>query len=349
LQWRLSGVAMDEQQPIAEQTQPKIESPQPPLPGASPQVEATPQTEKPQAQAQPAATAEEPHKRKHTKGEKWFDRSVYGGINWAVNFLVTVPVAFELKYGRGAKYFEAAAHKLAKTGMSEHKIEQALLTTCAMQGGNILVLPIKWAENKKVQIVGKLNKWFGEPDVTEEIKKEPQQSWGSLIKSRLMAWGTIFLSIETVARTFGKDAFEGFQNKFSKHIVCDPLKFDTHTMQKNAEGVLEKVETKAFRYGKIAAVDIFATTAAAVIFYVASRFFAKKKQHKQEADTVAPAAPPSTEMQFENHQKDAERSFTQQVDERGVRPADVARAPKLVDGFAHAVTQQELAPAALSV
>ena len=95
-------------------------------------------------------------------------------------------------------------------------------------------------------------------------------------------------SFSAVALLFGKNTFSAFKDKFATHIVCKPLGKPTHFpgMAKTVEN-----ETRLFRYGRIAAIDVFATAAASTILYIGSHFFAKNnpRWHTSEipADTLA--------------------------------------------------------------
>jgi hypothetical protein len=192
-----------------------------------------------------------------------------------------------------------------------------VMTTALMQGGNVSLIPIKMAENNKAQIVSSLNRALGEPDTYCEVKSEPDQTWGSLIKSRLVAWGAVFASLKAASSMLGHERFDAFENSFAKNVACKPFGFPTHLP--NGQ------ETRAFRMGKLTALDIFATAAAAGILYSASRVFAvpdKDMPHHdpatEKADAPVLAAPESTEPI-------AAHSHTQRVQETA--PAVSNRAP----------------------
>ncbi|NBX04215.1 MAG: hypothetical protein EBR02_09215 [Alphaproteobacteria bacterium] len=91
-----------------------------------------------------------------------------------------------------------------------------------------------------------------------------------------MAFGIVLGSIKGAVALLGKEKFAKFEEDFAKKVVCKPLKLPTH--------LPNGVETKAFRYGRLTAMDIFATAASASILYIASRFFA-------EPDKDFPCAP----------------------------------------------------------
>lgn len=229
-----------------------------------------------------------------SKGEKLFDWLVYGGIAGLGVLVATVPIAYWSKYSGGKKAFEWAERRLAKSGIDPRSAHEMVMTTALMQGGNLALIPIKMAENNKAQIVSGMNKALGEPDTYCEVKSEPDQTWGSLIKSRLVAWGAVFASLKAASSMLGHERFDAFENSFAKNVACKPFGFPTHLP--NGQ------ETRAFRMGKLTALDIFATAAAAGILYGASRVFAvpdKDNPHShheaEKGDAPVLAAPESTE------------------------------------------------------
>ena len=112
---------------------------------------------------------------------------------------------------------------------------------------------------------------MGEPDTYCQVQGEPDQTWLSLIKSRIVAWGAVFSAIKGASIALGHERFDKFENGFSEHLVCKPLGFATH---------INGQETRAFRLGKLTALDVFATAAAATILYGASRVFAEPDKGK---------------------------------------------------------------------
>lgn len=219
-----------------------------------------------------------------TRGEKIFDWLTYGGIAGVGTFLLTIPVAYWAKYGKGAARFEGATKWLQKQGLSAQTAEQMMMTNATMQGGNLTVLPVKWMEDNKIACIQKINDIIGDPTDVAALEKEDKQSWSSIIKARVMAWLVVFTSLKGAAHVIGGDKFAAFEDAFAKNIVCKPLGAQTHINGK---------ETKPFRYGKIAAIDTFATTAATILLFIGSRMFAhwERKEEPQPAET-APVHPP---------------------------------------------------------
>lgn len=228
-----------------------------------------------------------------SKGEKLFDFLTYGGIAFAGVFIATMPFTYWTKYGGGKKFHDWMTTALKKRGASEHIAEQTFNTTVLGALGNAAVIPIKFLENKKPELVDKLNNLIGDKSHDASVEQDLKQSWLSLIKSRIAAYTAVFVSLQGAVAIFGGDKFNKFEENFAEHVICKPLGKPTHTP--NLTKTVEN-ETKAFRYGKIAALDVFATAAATILLYTSSRFFARKNEHWKaphaELDAKANATPP---------------------------------------------------------
>jgi hypothetical protein len=146
------------------------------------------------------------------------------------------------------------------------------MTSVLMVPGNLGLIPIKAMENNKPELVEKFNKMLGDKSADASVENDSKQTWGSLVKSRLAAWLAVFTGFRVAATVIGNEKFGQFENSFSENIVCKTLGKPTHIpgMEKIAAN-----ETKLFRYGKIAALDVFATAAATILLYMGTRFFAK--------------------------------------------------------------------------
>ncbi len=239
-----------------------------------------------------------------SKGERLFDWLTYGGIAGLGTFALTIPIAYWAKYGGGAKAFVDAGKRLERMGMNESTAEHFMMTTATMQGGNVTIIPVKLMENHKPELVDKFNKMLGDKSEDASVENDPKQTWTSLIKARLLlAWLPVFVSFKATGMMIGEEKFGAFQNSFAES-VCNFLKRPTHTPG------LEKIvanETKIFRYGKIAALDVFATVAATSLLYIGSRFFAKQNEpwHAQRTHIQPPINPlgaPGKAMENATHQ-----------------------------------------------
>ncbi len=145
------------------------------------------------------------------------------------------------------------------------------MTTTLMQGGNAMLLPIGLAEKHKVAIVEGINSALGDTTPTAQVEDTQKQTWGSLIKARITAWLVVFTSL-TAASKMVPRSFELFETEFAERI-CQFVRKPTHVAGK---------ETKTFIYGKIGALDIFATAAAAVLLYIGGHIFAARAEEKRE-------------------------------------------------------------------
>lgn len=181
-------------------------------------------------------TTENTGKKQHrSKGETMFDWLIYGGMNFIGTFLITIPVAYSLEMGFMRKPFAAFRNGIAKLGASEGTANMIAKTTSLFAGGTVMLLPVKIAEDNKKEIVDKLNKSLGDTTNPNTIESAPKQDWLSLAKSRLVAWGTVFVSMTTVASLAGKDKdgvsrFAKFEDWFGRK-TAEFFKKDTHREQ----------------------------------------------------------------------------------------------------------------------
>jgi hypothetical protein len=219
--------------------------------------------------------------RRASIGERIFDIGTYIGIAGFGTFFLTIPIAYAIRYGGGKKYYDATEKWLEKKNAAGPLSKALGAATVTMQGGNAILLPVGIAEHFKVPIATGINNVLGDKTDPALIEAAPPQTAGSLIRARIVAWATVFVSFFTAGSLFGKQ-FDAFETTIAKKY-CDWIKKPTHAL--NAQGVME--ETKAFRYGKMGALDVFATTAATSLLYFGGKFFARKGQEKREAKAEA--------------------------------------------------------------
>jgi hypothetical protein len=173
-------------------------------------------------------------------------------------------------------------------------------------GGHAFAPFIRWFENSKEKIANAYNKRFGtERDVAitkERLKDEPKQNWGDVIKGRIMAMLTVFVSIlgvySLVGRTkygdrtevhdkdgkeFRMELYEDyvgrgvagiFGGKKGKEIWQTPMKQSLTKEQKH---------NRTYEFGKILAIDVFATSMGLIMWNLFSRNSAKKRHEKKKA------------------------------------------------------------------
>lgn len=218
------------------------------------------------------APVAQPHKR--SIGEKIFDWTTYGGLAGVATFVLTIPVAWMFKHGPLKPHYDNAAVWVRDKGLRflpeswrPHVVQHGLMTAILMQGGNLMLWPISKMEQNKKRIVHGLNVMFDDKTDPRTIEEVPEQTVGSLIKGRTMAFCAVFASILTFGLTF-KGTMKTFETEFGEHTNR------LFRKSKNARGT-------AFQFGELAAVDLFATAAAATLLYVGSHFFAKKQVEKK--------------------------------------------------------------------
>ncbi len=277
----------------------------------------------------------ETKKRPASVGERVFDFTVYGLMNWVGTFVITVPIAWGMQYSKAASpLFNKAASKLeggmpwllrkvdwvlspirkvppaAKMADRAQGAASNFLMTCTtMQGGNIMLIPIKWAENRKIKAVAAINRMVGDTTDPSTVEAVPKQTWGSLIKGRLTAFAVVWLTFTgasmAIPKTFGAFA-EEFGHAFAKWFkgksygpnLPAGLLEEQAVLRATATGekalsrlkavseTIAKHETWQFQMGKIASWDTIATTAAVILLYAGSKFFARKNDEKTETKAL---------------------------------------------------------------
>lgn len=232
----------------------------------------------------------DPAKKDRSIGEKIFDWGTYSGINGIGTFALTLPVAYWMKYGGGKGMYDSAAKTLSEKvfhhlpGSWNEGISKGLLsTTILMQGGNLMLLPVGIAEHYKVPIVKGLNRLFNDPTDPATIEEAPKQTVGTLVMGRLRAFAMVFAAFTGAGFLVGKQMSK-FESAFGR-AVCAFL----NKPIKEIDGI---TNTPAFRYGEMAALDVFATTAATILLYDGSHKFAAQAQEKKRAGNHGTATTP---------------------------------------------------------
>lgn len=257
----------------------------------------------------PQGVARAPEKPVRTHGDTLFDRWVYGGLNTVGTFIITIPLAYWAEHSKGGeKFFNSGTNKLISTfGMGEKNAEKVMKTTTLGLGGTVMIVPVWLAEHYRKPLVEWFNQHFGsEKDKQTVVENPTPQTFASILKGRAVAWCAVFAGFkgaEAIAKQAGNPAALGqFEDWFSKG-VNRALGKDTHDAAKLAAleakhgraalTAAEKAtaETISYRYGKLAALDVFATVAASSILYVTSRIFAKQHAAKEAAKQAVPTVP----------------------------------------------------------
>lgn len=229
----------------------------------------------------PAEASVEAEKPK-SKGAKAFDWGTYGGLAGVGTFVVTIPVTYLLKYhGKVSPYFERAVDGLHRgltklfPSIKRETADTILTTTALMQGGNAMLIPVGLLEKHKVPIVSGLNTMLGDPTPAEQIEKAPKQTWRSLLESRAVAWLAVYAAFRTAAK-FVPNTLAMFEHEVGERM-CQLFK---KPIERLVDGKM--VKSKTYLFGKIGALDFFATIAAATLLYVGGHFFARKQEERKE-------------------------------------------------------------------
>jgi hypothetical protein len=235
--------------------------------------------QQPQTKKDEILASEKPRVR--SKGEKLFDDVVYTGINGVGTFFLTLWMAYELKFGHGKPLFDKAATGLEKKltilpeSWRQGFAKSFLNTTVLMQGGNVMLLPVGWAEQQKVRIVQGLNVMLGDKTDPATIEEAPKQTLGSLLLGRLRAFGVVFAAFASMGMLFGKQ-----MGQFEEAVGRG---FKAFRDNKTPE-----LQLQDQRYGELAALDVFATAAASILMYDGSHKAAEKREQRRHPQTYRP-------------------------------------------------------------
>jgi hypothetical protein len=267
---------------------------------------------------------------KKTTGEKYYDRLKFG-VAEVVILGATAAIAYVARYGDKKwdsinvfKWIqdvcEVAFSPLKKIGKDGGKLREigttiagaAASTMVTFHGGNAFAPAMKWFEDKKKSIVDYFNARSGKPGELEvgreHLEKAPKQTWGDVIKGRFAAWGIVFASFVSAGILAGKDKhgmgrFDKFEEGFGRWVASfTKAGKELHiglpgktgiALHRELEGVAKSNRT--YRFGKILALDIYATTAAILIWNAISKISAKKRQNAGESSPENSLPTPVTE------------------------------------------------------
>lgn len=273
----------------------------------------------------------EPIKRQKTRGEKFFNLGVYGGITWVLNEVISTwamnkirPAEDGAKAGAWHNSFhntvEKAHNAVSHTPIKKSWVERALMITYACIGGTLVLPLIKGAEDHKSPWVRKLDRLIEgkkadtDPAIIqahEEMDQAPPQTWMSLIKGRLVVMGL----------AIGLDFASGGENApTTKLLESTPLRSVSnmersgrtiaratmaflHPSKEKRDIIYEQLRKEP--HAKITAAEgpamktigmggflFILSGALTVLFYVSSKLFAfKSEMHKVEKKMEAGTLP----------------------------------------------------------
>jgi hypothetical protein len=262
---------------------------------------ATPSPENQTAKAQQAASAKELPR---TTGEKWFSIFRFAVGEVTIVFITAV-LAYVARYGKDTiagipNYLRQFDQWMTKTlldnktfplrdkGERANRMVGAIVnTTILMQGGNVFVPIMKGLENRKEKIVTFVNKRWGKPGEVEigqqRVRAQPQQSWGDIIKGRFVSWLTVFVSFMGIDTIAGKNK----EGKYWLDVIEESIASKTAYLTakgRQIASIPDKKQREAtynanntYRFGKILALDIYATAASLLVWIGLGEYLAKKR------------------------------------------------------------------------
>jgi len=177
-------------------------------------------------------------------------------------------------------------------------------TMLIFHGGNIFAPIMKVMENNHENIANFVNRRWGNPEdvdiAHERLKDKPKQTWGDVIKGRVGAWILVFSSFLAVDTVSGKDKktglhyFDKYEEWFGRW-VAGFTKGGRELSKIPVTKALTAAQdaNKTYRFGKILALDFYATSAAIILWTAISRSSAQKRQEKNgHAEPDESAIPP---------------------------------------------------------
>ena len=229
-----------------------------------------------------------------TTGEKYYARAHFLTANVFI-IAITAVFAFAARYGpdhygpipnylkqiqNNFSHFlrHNSVFPLAEKGeFGANLAGAAASTTITMWGGNLFAPLLKTFENHKEKIVSYFNRNFGKPGEVEQgherLKDTPKQNWGDILKGRLGGWCIVFASFMTMDTLLGRSnktgmrRFEQYEEWFGRKIAGLSQTGKEIARLPLTEKLTPLQDAHPFyRFGKIAALDFYATSAAILIW-----------------------------------------------------------------------------------
>lgn len=299
----------------------------------------------------------DPAKLPKTTGEKYYDVVQFmTGKAWIMVF--SAIMAYVARYGKDQygpvpnvfkkaqvwfenKLLHNKVFPLGEKGEVGARIAGASAsTTVLMWGGNLFAPIMKKLENNREAISNYFNRKFGQPGeeeiAHERLKDLHQQTWGDILKGRFVGWFTVcatFLGMDALigknAKTgqYGFDAYEewvarglaGLTKKGKALNIGLPGETGIPLHQKLTSA---QEASKTYRFGKMVALDVFATSAAILIWNTVSRLSAKQRHEKNIANGQLP---PISGSEAVNEPDTAETRYTDKFQSKGNTVANIRK------------------------
>lgn len=141
-----------------------------------------------------------------TDGEKKFDRTTYNRIGYVANALLSVlSVYWVERTHSGQKMMQSFGEWAGRTlHVNPHTAEHLGTKSFFLSGGFAVLLPMKWMEDRKVQLIRGWNeKIYGDrldadPVLIQsqrELERAPKQTWASIFSSRALALIPFYVTV----------------------------------------------------------------------------------------------------------------------------------------------------------
>lgn len=279
----------------------------------------------PQQAPTPPATVPAHPKRPKTWGEHLFNASTYAGVTWIVNEGISTVFgnaidpasATKATTGRWNGKFNAAVdwmHANANPMKWERStMNRGMRVLWLCMGGNLLVPVVKYLEDNKGSLVRRADKVLenrvGQDAVAlerahKEMDEAPKQSWGSLIKGRLVVMGLAlglglaagddkspttkwlagtrfdkYSNMERFATTVTRDVLSVFPGKHQS-VIRDARRASQFMPLTSAEGKAATLLGGTFGFVLVLSGLLSA------IFYGSSKFFAARREENLKREQV---------------------------------------------------------------
>lgn len=273
----------------------------------------------------PASDTATTHK---TTGEKFYDGLQFS-IGQASILVATAAIAYVARFGKDSygpvpnvlkkfqgwmndKLLHNKIYPLGEKGEFSTRLAGSLASTVVLfHGGNLFAPVMHYLENNREKIATYANKRWGKPGEVEvgheRLKDVPKQSWGDVIKGRVVAFLMVFASFTAIDTILGKDKsgaylFDKYEEAFARKVTG---------LTKNGKviagiPITEKLTAElagnsAYKFSKILALDLYATSAGIAIWSFISRLSAKnrsKSDHLACVEAISVPESGKTEIQL---------------------------------------------------
>jgi len=194
--------------------------------------------------------------------------------------------------------------KRGKDDIAGEKLERiagAFSNMMALSLGGTSFAPVmRTLENNREKIATYVNKRWGKPGEVESgrerLKDVPKESWWDVIKGRISAMALVFASFMTFDAIFGKDKetsvyrFDKYEQWFGRK-VAGLIKSgkDISKIPMTQPLTVAQDANSTYRFSKILALDLYATTVSIMLWNFISRLSARmRKEHAEQKNHTSP-------------------------------------------------------------